>query len=333
MNQQFDIPVVLILFRRKDTLRAIMERIRQVQPQRIYLLSDEGRNEHEKAQVRSVRRFVEDQIDWNCEVTKNYAEVNRGVYQNIGLGAKWVFEREQCAIFLEDDNLPEVSFFAYCKEMLEKYRDDNRILWVCGTNYLENYEPADGASYMFTEHMLPCGWASWSHKFLKYYDFTLDTVNEINARRICRRMKDKRLFKQVLNWVLLEKSKYIHTGNFLSWDYHIAWSVRVHSMYGISPAKNQIKNIGADMISEHGGNSLQKEMTRRFCGMDSMPLCFPLKHPDTVLPDVEYEKKIDRIVLLPLEFRIRTAISKFIHKALGIPLHENWKVYLKNKHS
>lgn len=82
MNQQFDIPVVLILFRRKDTLRAIMERVRQVQPQRIYLLSDEGRNEHEKAQVKSVRRFVEDQIDWNCEVIKNYAEVNRGVYQN-----------------------------------------------------------------------------------------------------------------------------------------------------------------------------------------------------------------------------------------------------------
>ena len=129
----YSIPVVLILFKRFDTLEKILDRIRYVKPQKVYLLSDEGRNENEKNMVQKVRNFVESSIDWDCKIIKKYATKNEGVYNNIALGAKWVFEREEKAIFLEDDNLPEVTFFNFCEEMLNKYVDDNRILWICGT--------------------------------------------------------------------------------------------------------------------------------------------------------------------------------------------------------
>ncbi|MBR2548003.1 MAG: glycosyltransferase family 2 protein [Eubacterium sp.] len=329
MSQQFDIPVALILFRRIDTLDSIIARLRQVNPQKVYLLSDQGRTEEEREQVKKVREYVLALIDWDCEVVKYFAGENRGVYKNIALGAKWVFEREESAIFLEDDNLPETTFFDYCKEMLEKYKTDSRVLWVCGTNYLGSYVPEDDASYVFTRQLLPCGWASWSDKFLKYYDFNLDTLNAVNAKRVRQSFIDKRLFTQLMDWVLMEKSRYEKQGNYFSWDYHMAWSVRVHSMFGISPAKNQIKNIGVDSLSEHGGSSLDMEMTKRFCGMDSSPLTFPLKHPQTVLQDHEYEKRVEKIILLPFESRFRGNVSKSIHKLLKIPREENWKKYIK----
>lgn len=316
----YSIPVVLILFKRFDTLEKILDRIRCVKPQKVYLLSDEGRNENEKNMVKKVRNFVESSIDWDCKIIKKYATKNEGVYNNIALGAKWVFEREEKAIFLEDDNLPEVTFFNFCEEMLNKYADDNRILWICGTNYLGKYSNKSGESYMFTQHLLPCGWASWSSKFLENYDFKLETYNKKNLRKVKNTMYNKKLFNQILHWVEYEKSKYMKYGNFFSWDYHMAWSLINKEMLGISPAFNQIKNIGVDEISTHGGSSLSQEMTRRFCGMDSYQLSFPLVHPKNVTIDQDYEKKIEKIILLPLKNRIRTNASAFLHHMLKKPL-------------
>jgi hypothetical protein len=170
MDYRFNIPVVVFMFKRVEKTIKIIDRIAKIRPEKIYLIADGARNDDENSLVLECRRQVEDHINWNCEVVKNYADKNRGVYLNIAGGAKWVFEREEYAIFLEDDNLPEITFFQFCKEMLSTYKEDTRILWICGTNYLKQYEPVDGSSYVFTHHMMPCGWASWSEKFLKFYD-------------------------------------------------------------------------------------------------------------------------------------------------------------------
>ena len=94
--------------------RDIIDRLREIQVSKVYLMADYGRNKNEIEQAEACRKAAEQAIDWNCEVIKNYATENRGVYGNIGKGAQWVFQREEMAIFLEDDNLPEVTFFRYC---------------------------------------------------------------------------------------------------------------------------------------------------------------------------------------------------------------------------
>lgn len=320
MNEKaaFDIPIALILFKRKDTVLQIIERLRQIKAEKIYLISDQGRNESEIQKVSETRKAVERAIDWNCTVVKNYADVNRGVYGNIALGAQWVFNKEECAIFLEDDNLPELTFFPYCKELLKKYEDDTRILWICGTNYLGKYKPKDGASYMFTKHMLPCGWASWSAKFLKYYDGKIELFKDPYVRE--RFLKDfpNKAMREVYETPLLRYEKEISQGkNPYSWDYQMCLSIRANSMLGISPACNQIRNIGVDMDSEHGGNSMNKVMTRRFCGMASYPLEIPLKHPKAVMTDLDYENKINNIVTPPFYMRLRHFIAKNIKLLLG----------------
>jgi len=314
----FDIPVVMFVFKRVDTSLRVLERIAEVRPRKLYLLSDEGRNNEEKSMVKNCRQALEGRIDWDCEVIKNYASENRGVYANIGLGAKWVFNRESMAIFLEDDNLPEITFFEYCRELLQRYRDDSRILWICGTNYLGKYLNSNGESYMFTKHLLPCGWASWSQKFLKYYDGELTLAQDkCLVKRVKYEYENKALYRQQMESVNREISQKKEGKPFRSWDFQIAFSIRAQNLYGISPCNNQIMNIGVDNLSEHGGTSFNNIMTRRFCGMNSYPLEFPLVHPKTILCDRNYEKRIGNIILYPLSMRIRRLIGRTIRKILG----------------
>lgn len=330
--QLFDVPVVLIMFRRIDTLMRILDRIREVKPAKLYLLSDNGRNEQEKEQVCECRQKVENAIDWPCTIVKNYAEENRGVHANIGLGAKWVFEREKWAIFLEDDNLPEVSFFEYCRELLRKYEKDNRILWICGTNYLGEYTPKNGASYMFTRHLLPCGWASWSDKFLEFYDAELNFAYDDYVIENCQgSYEDKKLYWQQYRSIMRERNRKDTGHRFASWDYHMALSIRANELLGISPSKNQIKNIGVDQFSIHGGTTLSNTMTSRFCGMESYALETPLKHPKTVLVDMEYERRISKIILLPLRSRMQEKIVRCMKRILRIPEENSPSKTLRNK--
>ena len=319
----FEIPVVVFFFTRDDLILQVIDRISKVKPQKIYLFSDGGRNPEEHKKVLDCRKKVEKALNRECEVIKNYAEKNRGVYESIGKGAQWVFEHEEKAIFLEDDNLPELSFFRYCKELLELYENDDRILWICGTNYLESFEPSDGSSYMFTKHLLPCGWASWSNKFLRYYDGELNGLEEPGIEeKIKYSYENKALFKQQIynfngTYYKLRNNKDV------SWDYQMCFSLRANSVYGISPKKNQIKNIGVDERSTHGGTSLKKVMTRRFCGMGSKELEFPLKHPKFVIVDNEYESRISNIILQPLSMRIIYSIVRKIKPLLGFEKYES----------
>ena len=326
MNERYNIPVALIIFRRTNTLERIVQRIREVQPSKFYILSDGGRTAEEEKEVENCRNFLHTLIDWDCEVIDHFAENNIGVYENIAGGAKWVLEREPWCIFLEDDNLPEVSFFYYCKEMLERYKENERVFWICGTNYLEKYETPDGSSYMFTQHCLPCGWASWSDKFVKYYDGDLKLLNDQQAlKKMASTYQSKALYRQQLDAAKMEKYNMEHKGKYASWDFQMAFSIRAQDLLGIVPVVNQIENIGVDIYSTHNGSSFSNPMIVRFCGIKSYHLKMPLKHPETVKIDEEYEHLIDKIVLHPWNMRVRKYIARFIKRLLGRSVYESLK--------
>ena len=328
---QFDIPVVLFMFKR-DKAVDIVKRIAEVKPRKLYLLADQGRNDEEKKLAAECRQKVEAAIDWECKVIKNYAEENRGVYQNIGQGAIWVLRREKWAIFLEDDNLPEVTFFPFCKEMLERYENDTRILWVCGTNYLGDYVPENKDSYVFTRHMLPCGWASWSNKFERFYDGDLSlTADKTVMLRIGDVYCNKKVYDQYKASWMGERYRIVDGKRPISWDYQMDFTIKANNLFGVCPCKNQIKNIGVDEYSIHGGSSFDKIMTCRFCGMDSYPIEFPLQHPASVLIDPVFEKKIGKIILYPLKTRVIRKILIFVRKIFKIPYNQTTKQFLLKK--
>ena len=323
--ERFDIPVALIIFKREKAVE-VLKRIAAVRPKKLYLLADQGRNDEEREQVRRCREAVENAINWDCEVIKNYAEENRGVYGNIALGAKWVFEREKWAIFLEDDNLPETTLFPYCWELLHRYEGDTRILWICGTNYLGKYEPEDGSSYVFTRHMLPCGWASWADKFNKFYDGDLKLVDdEIVLSRLRMDYYDDRIYKQYHRHWKLERQRFLDGKRFVSWDYQMNFALRANGLYGIAPSCNQIRNIGVDDAATHSGMSRSDKITKRICDMESYPISFPLKHPKVVLRDEYFERETSRIVLYP--FSLVRPLSKIVRAVFRIPYDVTTKAF------
>lgn len=316
----FDVPVVVFFFKRVEKTQAVIERLAEIRPSRLYLICDGGRTQEEQGLVDQCRAAVEALIDWPCEVVKDYADSNKGVYDRIGLGAKWVLSRERFAIFLEDDNLPELSFFPFCKEMLERYADESRVLWVCGTNYLQEYSPADGSSYVFSQHMLPCGWASWGHKFSRYYDGELQLLDDPNLlNRIRGEYRSSALYEQDRESWTLEKRRIEAGERPKSWDYQMSFSQRAHGLLAVVPKYNQIRNIGVDEHSIHGGTSMSEVMTSRFCELKTRPLEWPLSHPKVILTDQRFDALIDRIVLYPLSYRAKGIANRFLKRVLGIP--------------
>lgn len=329
---KFDIPVVVFLFKRIDKTALIIDQISKIRPLKLYLIADGPRNEEEKELVMRCRQQVEEHITWDCEVVKNYAEKNRGVYENIAGGAKWVFEREKYAIFLEDDNFPAISFFQFCREMLMRYEHDSRILWICGTNYLKKYQPSDGSDYVFSRLMFPCGWASWSDKFLKFYDGELALFADDSVRKkVLATYTNRALANQDLSYWQSEYNRKNRGERFISWDYQMSFSIRAHSLLGIVPKNNLIKNIGVDEFSIHGGTSMTKTMTKRFCEIEIDELDFPLKHPPVCLPDPTFEKLNEKIILAPLKSRLKHKMILLVKKILRIKSHESFRSTLKRR--
>ena len=320
----FNIPVVLIIFRRSVTISRIIQRLAEIKPRKVYILADEGRNDKEMEQAHECRKTVEFLINWDCEVIKNYAKENRGVYQNIGEGARWVFEREEKAIFLEDDNLPETSFFRFASEMLEKYETAPEVLWICGTNYITEMNGKE--SYAFTQHLLPCGWASWSDKFLKYYDGELCTFyDESHKRKFYNSYSNRWLARWQYQSVRNEAERYRRTGRFISWDYQMLWSARSNGLYGVVPLRNQITNIGIDEFSIHGGNSKTNIMTNRFCEVPSKQLDFPLVHPNEIAINKCLEHQLSDIICPPHSVVLKSLLSTKLKRLMKKDTAMSWK--------
>ncbi|WP_374244438.1 hypothetical protein [Zoogloea sp.] len=329
---RFDIPVVVFFFKRVEKTQAVIRRIAEIRPSKLYLICDGGRTPDEDLLVRKCREGVEAQIDWPCEVVRNYAESNRGVYDRIGLGAKWVLSQEKSAIFLEDDNLPEVTFFRFCEEMLERYADESRVLWVCGTNYLQEYQPSDGSSYVFSQHMLPCGWASWSHKFARYYDGDLELVDDpYLLSRVRDEYKDDALYHQDKDNWLLERRRVLSGIPPKSWDYQMSFTQRVHGLLAVVPMFNQIRNIGVDEHSIHGGTSMSDVMTSRFCELRTRALEWPLVHPRAILTDLRFERLIDGVVLYPFSYRAKGFINRLLKRIFLVSKDESLTASLKSR--
>lgn len=310
MNAKFKIPVCIFLFRRAETLPNIFEVLKIVKPEKLYLRSDEGRNDEEKKEVAKVRSLALNLIDWDCEVIKDFASENRGVYKNIGLGAIEIFKKEDKCIFIEDDNLPNESFFSYCEQMLDFYENDEQTLLICGTNYGGNKFANCKTDCFRVKALLPCGWASWSRKFVKYYPLHLEEVDSPNFKKdYFSKYKHKPLARQQFKSISFERNKYLTEGKFNSWDFHLIESIMMNDLYVISPKVNLIRNIGVDTYSTHNQINFKKYkrniMTRRFCEVPTYSLDYKLNPEIDYRENAKYQKYCDHMICKPFNLRFK----------------------------
>jgi len=235
----FNIPILFMIFNRLDTTKQVFEMIRKVTPQKLYIASDGHRINRvgEKEKVETVREYVLKSIDWDCEIKTLFREENLGCGKAVSGAISWFFENEEMGIILEDDCLPSMSFFPYCKELLEYYKNDTRIYHIAGYNPLIYTKTP--YSYYFARIQHCWGWASWRRAW-KHYSFDINNLNDFIDKKTINKKFTRDIDRDY--WIKIFKKMENH--DIDTWDYQWTYNIFYNNGVCINPAKNLITNIG-----------------------------------------------------------------------------------------
>jgi hypothetical protein len=282
-----DVPVLLFVFIRPDTLKEVFQEIKKARPSMLILASDGPRDNHpeDKEKISKSREIVE-QVDWDCKVYKLYFETNQGLYVMVQKALDFTFYYTDRCIFLEDDVVPSQSFFPFCAELLEKYKEDLRINMICGMNHLGTYKETD-ADYFFTEAAAIWGFAMWKRTYLGFYDACYGKSNYTMAR-LKDKTRNRRLFYKNLKEYYKTNTVNGHLGGP---EFYLRFTGCSQNRLNIVPKKNLIKNIGFGEGATHSAGELKQLPYRvqKVFNMKTHQLTFPLTHPDYVIGDTRYE--------------------------------------------
>lgn len=276
-------PVVIIIFNRPDLTEKLFREVARAKPTKLLVIADGPRPDRAgEAERCAATRAIVDRVDWPCEILKNYSDTNLGCKRRVASGITWAFEQVEEAIILEDDCIPDPTFFRYCDEMLERFRTDERVMLVCGTNFLGDEVPRD-SSYYFSRLPLIWGWATWRRAW-KHYDIAMggwpalreskefsEILPDFMARHHYRRQLDRTFAGQIDTWDL-------------------QWSNTVWQRNGVAiiPTSHLIRNLGFGPEATH---------THFYDPVFDPPVVampFPLKHPPK---DERPRPELDRIWL------------------------------------
>lgn len=304
----FKVPVALFNFNRPHLTRQVFEVIRRIKPQRLLLVADGPRaDKPDDARLCADVRAIFEQIDWPCEVSRNFADINLGSFKRNSSGLDWVFETVEEAIILEDDCIPSLSFFPYCEELLARYRDDARIGVVSGNSFAQPKGRQRDASYYFSAYALTWGWASW-RRVWKQVDLSMSWWEPGAVREILNRVHANSLEQQY--WYSLYES--IHRGAMKNaWDYQLILSSFRHSQLCVCPAVNLVSNLGYGPGATHCVDGADP--------LSNLPrgnLVFPLRHPVSISRSSRTDHLIFRARILPLPTFYRRALGS-IRRAVG----------------
>lgn len=288
-----DVPVCVQIWIRPDAQRRQFEILKQARPSTLLIVSDGGRNEEENRLIQISRTMFETEIDWNCTVYSFYSDVNLGTYGCIRKMHEFVWDKVDRCVFLEDDILPSVSFFPYCAELLERYKDDRRIYAICGMNHEGISRPVT-SDYFFSRYGSIWGHAFWKRTYEQYYDYRFR--NDPYSTSII--MKNARALMPGHEKQIENIAKYgTYDGHEPGGEFFMNFMIYGQHQLLIIPRKNLITNIGADASAAHAAdlNNLPKGIRRVF-NMERYELDFPLTHPNYVFPDTRYEAVRNRIM-------------------------------------
>ena len=276
-------PVSLFIYKRPNHTAKVLERIEKANPQLLLVVGDGPKNSAEEEKCRKTRELVED-VSSDVEVRTNFAAENLGLRERFVSGLRWVFEQTDEAIILEDDTLPDPSFFSFCDELLEQYRGDNRVWDIAGSNHLGTWK-RDGYDYHFSHYGGIWGWATWRESW-EEYDPNMELWESETVRdRIRDVLSDDDQYRYAKR--VYEDTK---TENIDTWDYQ--WGFSRHRNNGLSvvPSENLVKNIGFDQTATH-----TTDPSHGFARKETSSLSPPLSHPPFIAPDMEYDREIHNL--------------------------------------
>lgn len=310
----FDVPILLILWRRPEATRKLIKVLKSIKPRNLYIACDGARdgNSIEIQKVKKTREIVKKEINWNADLNTFFSEKNFGCKYGVSNAINWFFENVEEGIILEDDCIPHIDFFEFCEVLLEKYRHDKRIFCISGANQI-NQNIGDG-SYFFSRYNHCWGWASWRRCWIQY-DVEMSLWPKYKKSEL---IKSNFFSKKEQNFWTKTFDNFYFQGYPESWDYQWFFTSLIHGGMTAIPNKNLIENIGFDEDATHTFIGDANNFIERSHRNNKI---FPIIHPDYIVTN----KKADEIVDI-LEYSGGNKLTKiFIIKKL-----KNLKLKLLN---
>lgn len=281
-------PVAFLIFNRPDTTERVFAEIARAKPPKLLVVADGPRASRPgEAELCARTRAIIDRVDWECEVLTNFADANMGCKARVASGIDWIFSTVEECIILEDDCLPEPTFFRFCEEMLERYRDNPRVGMVSGGNLQFGRKRGRG-SYYFSRYTHIWGWASWRRAW-RLYDRDIKqwpAFRDEGWPQSFFRTQGERDY-----WA--NSFQAVYDGKLDTWDCSWTFTAFVHGLLQVAPNVNLISNIG------FGPQATHTHVVGIHANMPTEPMQFPLVHPTFVLQDPDGDRYIADEQLAP----------------------------------
>ena len=295
-------PVAFIIFNRPETTQRVFEAIRGAQPSRLFIIADGPREDHPQDEEKcAAARAITERVDWKCDVSTNFADINMGCKNRISSGLDWVFNQVDQTIILEDDCLPHPTFFRFCQELLDRYKYDNRIMMISGDNYQFGRNKTE-YSYYFSRYTHIWGWATWKRAW-DFFDVNMELWPALRDSDWLEGIFDEE--RSVKFWLNIFDSLY--DGNIDTWDYPWMMSCWIQNGLSILPSLNMVSNIG------FGFDATNTISMTDYANIKAYSADLPLKHP----PLVKRHEKADRHTqLIHYENRSLLRIPKGVYRRI-----------------
>ena len=309
-NFPLETPVLFLIFNRPDVTKQVFGQIRKVQPRQLFIAADGPRTSHpeDKQKCEETRKVVLDMIDWDCKVKTLFRNENLGCGLAVSGAITWFFEHVEMGIILEDDCYPDLSFFRFCEELLDYYKDDERVMMVSGTNLLTNSHI--DSSYFFSKIGTIWGWASWRRSW-KLYDYNLSFLDSIKQNGEIYNID---ISKNELNQRLVNAQK-LKDQIIDTWDYQWTFTRLINGGLSIISSVNLVSNFGCNEKGTH-----IQTANNPFAKLSLQRIKLPIRHPKVICANNDYDMKIEKKIypivkkstfVRKVASRLRTQLRKY----------------------
>ena len=300
-------PILFIVFNRPYETKKVFEAIKLAQPEKLYISADGPRlnNKNDDLKCREVKDIFVSQINWTCKVETNFRNQNLGCRLAVSSAIDWFFENEEEGIILEDDTLPEKSFFPFCEELLYKYRNDSRIGIISGDNFGFGFK-RNNDSYYYTKYTHIWGWASWRRSWMGYDHNMKDYTQFLEEDRL------NDIFPDLIERIFWKENfDKVTQNNFDTWDFQLVYHNFKNNKLNIMPSINLVTNIGFNKDATH------TTLDSPYSNMETEIMKFPLIHPRFIIEDtILSEKSRDTFLSKESPKTIKNSVIKKILKKI-----------------
>jgi len=267
-------PIAFLIFNRPEPTAQVFAAIAAAQPTKLLVVADGPRHAQEADLCTQTRSLVQ-QVDWDCEVLTNFAEHNLGCKNRVSSGLNWIFSQVEEAIILEDDCLPDPSFFSFCTALLDRYRHDPRVMHISGSNF-QFGQSRTPYSYYASRYGSIWGWATWRRAW-QHYDVNLKTWQIARQDGVLNHLFDD---PAEANYWISELDRVLD-GTIDTWDYQWTAACWLNQGLAIVPDRNLISNIGFGQSATH--------THRRYSTLADLPRqpINEIKHPPYLIRHAE----------------------------------------------